>query len=524
MPRFSITIPIRTCGSRRGRKHLWRRQAPQRSGPETASAHRMLQLIARRILETIPVLVLVATITFFMMKAVPGGPLDTEKNIPQEIKLQIEAFYGLDQPLWKQYASYMGNLLRGDLGPSFKHANRSVNELIAAALPVSLELGGIALCVALLVGIPLGIAAAVRQNTWIDYLASTTAMAGICLPTFVMGPLLVLVFSLHFEQFNASGWDFARDRVLPALTIGLVYAGYIARLTRGGMLEVLNQDFIRTARAKGASETRVVFRHARRGGLLPVVTALSLFGPLFLAYSYEEQNLGLGATPPSAAHLLGTDKLGRDQLARLFFGGRVSLLVGLAATSVSLTIGVLWGSIAGYAGGKLDAVMMRIVDILYALPFTIFVILLMTVFGRNFILLFVAIGAVEWLTMARIVRGQVLALKRQEFIEAAVALGLRKRRIVLRHVVPNVLGPVMVYTTLTIPAVMLLEAFLSFLGLGVQPPMSSWGLLIKEGAEQMEEAPWLLIYPAAVFAATLFSLNFLGDGLRDALDVRASKD
>jgi len=181
---------------------------------------------------------------------------------------------GLDQPLWKQYASYMGNLLRGDLGPSFKHANRSVNELIAAALPVSLELGGIALCVALLVGIPLGIAAAVRQNTWIDYLASTTAMAGICLPTFVMGPLLVLVFALHFEQFNASGWDFARDRVLPALTLGLVYAGYIARLTRGGMLEVLNQDFIRTARAKGASETRVVFRHALRGGLLPVVSFL----------------------------------------------------------------------------------------------------------------------------------------------------------------------------------------------------------------------------------------------------------
>src|SRR5207245_1929122 len=400
MPRFAITIPTLTCGSRRGRKHLWRRQAPQRSAPETASTHRMLQLIARRILETIPVLVLVATITFFMMKAVPGGPLDTEKNIPQEIKVQIEAFYGLDQPLWKQYASYMGNLLRGDLGPSFKHANRSVNELIAAALPVSLELGGIALCVALLVGIPLGIAAAVRQNTWIDYLASTTAMAGICLPTFVMGPLLVLVFALHFEQFNASGWDFARDRVLPALTLGLVYAGYIARLTRGGMLEVLNQDFIRTARAKGASETRVVFRHALRGGLLPVVsflgpgiagiltgsfvietifnipviggvvlivlTALSLFGPLFLAYSYEEQNLALGAAPPSAAHWLGTDKLGRDQLARLFFGGRVSLLVGLAATSVSLTIGVLWGSIAGYAGGRLGAVMMRVGGVLYA--------------------------------------------------------------------------------------------------------------------------------------------------------------
>jgi oligopeptide transport system permease protein len=261
------------------------------------------------------------------------------------------------------------------------------------------------------------------------------------------------------------------------------------------------------------------------GGIaLLVVAVLALLGPLLLPYSYEEQNLLLGAAPPSPEHPLGTDKLGRDQLARVLYGGRVSLLVGLAATAVSLTIGLLWGSIAATLGGKVDAVMMRVVDILYALPFTVFVILLMTVFGRNFILLFVAIGAVEWLTMARIVRGQVLALKRQEFIEAAIGLGLRKRRIILRHMIPNVLGPVAVYTTLTIPAVMLLEAFLSFLGLGVQPPMSSWGLLIKEGAEMMEEAPWLLVFPAALFTLTLFSLNFLGDGLRDALDVRASGD
>ena len=234
----------------------------------------MLRFIGRRVLETIPVLFLVATITFFMMKAVPGGPLDTEKNLPIEIKRQIEAFYGLDLPVWKQYTNYMGSLLQGDLGPSFKHANRSVNELIAAALPVSLELGGLALAFALVVGITLGIFAAVRQNTWLDYLASSSAMLGICMPTFVMGPLLVLVFALHLEQFNASGWDFARDRVLPALTLGLVYAGYIARLTRGGMLEVLSQDFIRTARAKGASEARVIFRHAVRGGLLPVVSFL----------------------------------------------------------------------------------------------------------------------------------------------------------------------------------------------------------------------------------------------------------
>lgn len=266
-------------------------------------------------------------------------------------------------------------------------------------------------------------------------------------------------------------------------------------------------------------------RLAVAGGVIVFMLSVVCFvGPFFIRYSYEEQNLSIRQTPPGAAHWLGTDKLGRDQLSRILYGGRVSLMVGLCATVVSLTIGVLYGAISGFAGGKLDALMMRIVDILYALPFTIFVILLMVFFGRNIILLFVAIGAVEWLTMARIVRGQVASLRKQEFIEAAIALGLRRRRIVLRHMIPNVLGPVLVYTTLTIPSVMLLEAFLSFLGLGVQPPMSSWGLLLKEGAEMMEEAPWLLVYPGLLFSLTLFSLNFLGDGLRDALDPRASKD
>jgi len=242
-----------------------------------------------------------------------------------------------------------------------------------------------------------------------------------------------------------------------------------------------------------------------------------------IGFSYQETNLALGPVPPNGEHWLGTDRLGRDLFIRLLYGGRISLMVGLAATFVSLTIGVFYGAISGFIGGKLDALMMRIVDILYALPFTIFVILLMVFFGRNIILLFVAIGAVEWLTMARIVRGQVMSLKQQEFVDAARILGVKKRNIILRHMIPNLLGPVIVYATLTIPGVMLLEAFLSFLGLGVQPPMASWGVLIKEGAEVMEEYTWLLFFPAGALAITLFSLNFLGDGLRDALDVRGSK-
>ena len=258
--------------------------------------------------------------------------------------------------------------------------------------------------------------------------------------------------------------------------------------------------------------------------ILLFLIVVSLLTPWIAPYSYEEQNLMLGATAPSAAHWLGTDIFGRDLLTRIMYGGRVSLMVGFIATAVALVIGILWGAVAGFVGGRLDAVMMRIVDIMYALPFMIFIVLLMVVFGRNILLLFVAIGAVEWLTMARIVRGQVMTLRKQEFVEAAYSMGLSKWAIIRRHIIPNTLGPVIVYTTLTIPSVMLLEAFLSFLGLGIQPPQSSWGLLINYGVETMEEYPWLLIFPGITLSLTLFALNFLGDGLRDALDPRASKD
>ena len=223
-------------------------------------------------------------------------------------------------------------------------------------------------------------------------------------------------------------------------------------------------------------------------------------------------------------HLFGTDALGRDLLVRIMYGGRISIGVGLTATAVSILIGVLYGAISGYVGGKLDTAMMRVVDILYTIPFTIFVILLMVFLPPSIWLLFLAIGAVEWLTMARIVRGEIRALKHREFIEAAIALGLGRIHIIFRHPIPNVLGSVVVYSTLTVPSVMLTEAVLSFLGLGVQPPMSSWGVLIDDGAKTIETTPWLLLFPAAFFSLTLFSLNFLGDGLRDALDPRASKD
>jgi oligopeptide transport system permease protein len=282
---------------------------------------------------------------------------------------------------------------------------------------------------------------------------------------------------------------------------------------------------------EGASLWRDAWYRLRRNRLavisLFIFISIVLFcvvGPFLSPWDSEQQDLLKGAGGPSAVHFFGTDTLGCDLMVRTMEGGRISLLVGLVATVVALLIGVIYGATAGYVGGRVDAVMMRFVDILYALPFTIFVILLMVAFGRSLWLMFVAIGCVEWLSMARIVRSGVIALRKQEFIEAAMSLGYSHRRIILRHLIPNVLGPVIVIATLTVPAVMLLEAFLSFLGLGVQPPNASWGVLINEGQQNMEIFPWLLIFPAFFFALTLFSLNFLGDGLRDALDPKSAKD
>ncbi len=260
------------------------------------------------------------------------------------------------------------------------------------------------------------------------------------------------------------------------------------------------------------------------GVILLVLIFLAIFAPWIAPHSYAYQNLDLGAQPPSGDFLLGTDTLGRDLFSRILYGARVSLLVGFVATGVALVIGVSWGIIAGYFGGRVDSVMMRIVDVLYGLPFIIFIILLMVIFGRNIWLLFGAIGAVEWLTMARIVRGQVLTIKNQEYVLAAQAMGVTNMQMFRKHIFPNILGPIAVYATLTIPQVMLLEAFLSFLGLGIQPPMSSWGTLIRYGVESMEEYSWLLIYPGLTFTITLFALNFFGDGLRDALDPKISSD
>jgi oligopeptide transport system permease protein len=234
----------------------------------------MLAFIARRLLQMIPVLLIVATLTFFMIRLAPGGPFATEKNIPPEIQKNLDAFYGFNLPIHRQFLRWLGNAIRGDLGPSFRYSNRSVNELIGESFPISAELAFWSLLVALTLGLTAGIIASLRPNSAADYIPSSLAMVGISVPNFVLGPLLILIFAIKFQWLRVSGWDEPVDRILPALTLGAAYAAYIARLTRGGMLEILSQDFIRTARAKGASNLRVILKHALRGGLLPVVSYL----------------------------------------------------------------------------------------------------------------------------------------------------------------------------------------------------------------------------------------------------------
>lgn len=297
----------------------------------------------------------------------------------------------------------------------------------------------------------------------------------------------------------------------------------------GANLSVPNADALDIAAdVEGRSLWQDAFRRlqANRAAMISAIVLIVLafvcfVGPAFVPWSYEEIDWDiLEAAPPNfeTGHYLGTDSLGRDLLARILQGGQVSFLVGILATSVALVIGVAVGATAGFMGGRVDQFLMRFVDVMYAVPLMFFIIILMVVFGRNFYLMFLAIGFVEWLTMSRIVRGQTLTLKNKEFIEAARASGGSTASIILRHIVPNVLGVVIVYVTLTIPQVILLESFLSFLGLGVQPPMTSWGALIAEGAQEMEITPRTLILPAVCLSTTLFCFNFLGDGLRDALD------
>jgi len=297
------------------------------------------------------------------------------------------------------------------------------------------------------------------------------------------------------------------------------------------MLSKKNSEALDAFSEKLEVEGRSLWQDARRRFIhnraalisllvLLLITLFVIFAPMLAQFRYDDTDWAMMSSPPdtTSGHWFGTDSSGRDLLVRVAIGGRISLMVGIASALIAVLVGTLYGSLAGYLGGKIDSVMMRILEILNSFPFMFFVILLVTFFGRNILLIFAAIGMVSWLDMARIVRGQTLGLKRKEFIEAAQVGGVSTVSIVLRHIVPNVLGVVVVYASLLVPSMILFESFLSFLGLGTQEPLSSWGALLSDGANSMEVSPWLLMFPAGFLVVTLFCFNFIGDGLRDALD------
>ncbi len=284
---------------------------------------------------------------------------------------------------------------------------------------------------------------------------------------------------------------------------------------------------LQTAPLEGRSpwvDARIRFMRNRAAvfslALLTLITLACIIGPWVLPYSYEDTDWDrMGIAPTwEAMHLFGTDELGRDLLVRTLVGGRISLMVGLLATLVSVTLGVVYGAVSGFMGGKVDAVMMRIVDMLYAIPYLLIAIMMVTILGRDFYLVVLTISAFAWMDMARVVRGQTLSIKSKEYVEAARAIGVPTWRIIFQHVVPNLLGIVVIYTSITVPGVILSESVLSFLGLGVQEPMTSWGVLIHDGANVMAATPWMILFPGAALSITLYCFNFIGEGMRDALD------
>lgn len=288
----------------------------------------------------------------------------------------------------------------------------------------------------------------------------------------------------------------------------------LARAARGEVSQSLWRQAARRFRRNRAAMASVA--------ILAVIALSSIFVPMFWPHGIEDASWENILAPPGwqSYHWFGTDANGRDLFVRTFYGGRISLTIGVMTTVVALLIGVTYGALAGYAGGRTDGIMMRLVDVLYSLPLLFFIIILVTVFGRNIFLVFIAIGAVEWLTMSRIVRGQTLSVKQKEYVESAVAIGLSRAAILRRYIIPNVIGPVIVYVTLLIPTNIVIESYLSFIGLGVQEPLTSWGLLVSQGAGLLDSAPWLIFFPATFLALTMFCFNFIGDGLRDALDPR----
>src|SRR5438094_399805 len=465
-----------------------------------------------------------------------------EKAYAKDVE-ELRTKLGLDRPLFVQYFEWLGRVSRGDFGESL-WTRRPVLREIGQRLPVTMELAVFALAFALLIALPVGVLSAARQDTIQDYVARSAAIFGLSVPGFWLATLLIVLPAIwwgwrpvtEFTEFSKSPLAHVAQYLLPALILGIGAGAALMRLTRGMLLEVLRQDYVRTAWAKGLGERVIVLKHGLRNAIIPVVTLLgtqlpqifggtvvieTVFGLPGMSRFLFDTIRGARMRPPSAAHWLGTDNLSRDMWSRIVYGARVSVTVGFATIGLAIFLASVIGVSSGYFGGAYDLVVQRIVDAWLSFPYLVIILSVMAVLGPGLLNLVVALTILSAAINSRVIRGATIAVAQGTYVEAARALGCGHARIITRHILPNVTATIIILATIGLGAVTLAESALSFLGFGVPPPFPSWGAMLSgSGRTYMFRAPWMAVWPGVAISLAVFGFNMLGDALRDVLDPR----
>src|SRR5436190_440684 len=539
----------------------------------------MWRYLLKRFVLMFPTLLGVAIFTFFLIRVIPGDVVELRLagdrgSVSPEALQSERARFGLDQPIWRQFVTWIGGAARLDFGTSM-WTGSPIWEEIRLRFALSFQVAIMATIVAVLLAIPLGVMAALKQDTWVDYAVRVFSIAGLATPSFWLGIVLILALLIIFKwlppmvytPFWVNPWQNLAQLIWPALAVGYRYSAVATRMTRSAMLEVLREDYIRTARAKGLVQKLILTRHALKNAMLPVLTVVAIDPAIdsiadrlaeeprsgWLATTmdfvrrrplgaiggfvvvlmlvtaagagvlapYDPVTVDFGAmlARPSAAHWLGTDAFGRDVLSRLIYGSRTALLVGFGAALIGATGGAILGVGSAFFGGKVDLYLQRLMDIFLCFPLIILALALVAILGNSLPNLIVAITIPMIPRCALVIRSSALAIREMPYVDAARAAGFSNARIILRHMLPNVMAPYLIMATAFMGQAILLEASLSFLGLGVAEPTAAWGLMLKGAAVDFAEtAPWLALFPGLAISLAVFAFNLFGDSLRDALD------